>query len=68
MMNDRDRICQKLAELWKTRPHRKLGEVIEQVEDRAFDLIQTRYVSARLMNLADHDFERAVDSLLSELT
>lgn len=61
------RMMAKLEELWSAHPELCLGQLLEQIEDVAWDQLeqfQQRHVSRRLMNLPDHWFETALNRQL----
>lgn len=61
------RMLAKLTQLWEANPEMRLGQLLEQVEDVAWDqmeALQSRHVSRRLMNLPDHWFETGLNHKL----
>ncbi len=58
------RMVAKLEELWQANPDLRLGQLLERVEDTAWDgleALQQRHVSRRLMHLPDHWLETAIN-------
>lgn len=55
------RITTKLTTLWSRQPELRLGQLLEQVENTAWDLIPQRFTSARLGELPDETLEAALD-------
>jgi len=55
------RITTKLAQLWAANPNLRLGQLLEQMENRAWDLCSVRYCAPRLMELPDELLEMALD-------
>ncbi len=51
----------KLAAAWAVSPTLTLGQLIESVENVAWDLVGNRHVSMRLMHLPDHVLGAALD-------
>lgn len=61
-------ILAKLNQAWTLTPQLRFGQLIESVENIAWDLlhqIEQRDYSARLMYLPDHYFEAALDQWIS---
>lgn len=61
------RMMDKLTQLWEAHPELSLGQLLEQVEDAAWDqmeAVQNRHVSRRLMNLPDHWLETGINRKL----
>lgn len=62
------RITSKLETLWLANPTLRFGQLVESVEDTAWDLIPQRVCSPRLMWLGDDAFEAALDRRLPKPT
>lgn len=62
------RIVTKLGDLWAAQPNLALGQLVEKVEDQAWERYYvanpTRPFSARLMNLPDEAFEAALNEMI----
>lgn len=64
-MNDVARIPRVLSALertWRANPHLRLGELLEHIENRAWDIPQQRVHAPRLMWLSDELFEAALNA------
>ena len=55
----------KLGDVWATRPDLSLGQLVEQIENTAWDFYYekypTRHFSMRLAHLSDADLEAALN-------
>jgi hypothetical protein len=63
--NKQRAVLDKLGRLWWHHPDKDLGQVLEEVENLAWELIPTRYTSTRLGELPDKYLEQALDRLLA---
>jgi len=64
-MSDRRRILSKFERAWDAQPDLSFGQLVENVENTAWDLVAQRHCSARLANLPDQVLEMALDKTLS---
>jgi hypothetical protein len=55
------RVSAKLTQLWAANPGARLGQLLELVENTAWDLCTQRVCAPRLMHLPDELFEAALD-------
>lgn len=68
-LNSADKVSRMLAKLevlWRLNPNLRFGELIEKIEDVAWEFKGIRYCSARLMNIEDENMEVAIDVMKSK--
>ncbi len=58
---EQSQLLAKLAAAWTASPILTLGQLIESVENNAWDMIPQRHFSMRLMHLPDHVLAVALD-------
>lgn len=57
----RSTLLGRLAQAWSATPNLTFGQLVESVENVAWDMVAVRHTSARLAALPDHVFEAALD-------
>ena len=55
----------RLSTAWAVTPNLTFGQLVESVENVAWDLVPQRYCSTRLANLPDHLFEAALNQWIN---
>ncbi len=65
-MSDHRRILSKLETLWDRQPAQHFGQLVEEVENVAWEQLIQRDFSPRLSNMGDDLFEAALDIQLAK--
>ncbi len=65
MNTNQDRLLVKIRAAWTVSPGLSFGYFLESVENLAWDMVNERFYSTRLMNLPDNILEAALDQWVS---